>query len=251
MARQSGTESGRRLLTILFCFTPERPVWTVSDLASAAKLPVSSVYRYVSLLREENIVDPAGPSSYRLTDRVIALAQAAQAGQAPLIEVSRPHIEELAHDLDETVLVVRRGGRVAYCVDRVEPSRPVRLQFNRGQAMAIHQGSASRVLLAHMPLAERAAYLASLDLEGLPHAHERLSEVGLDRIVAEGWTESFEEVDEGIWGAAAAIYSGDEAVAALGTAGPMYRLNAQRRKAVIQQVRDAAAKISAGLAGRY
>jgi DNA-binding IclR family transcriptional regulator len=251
MARQPGAESGRRVFAILFCFTEAHPVWTVADLATTSGVPASSVYRYVSLLREEGILDLAGPGAYRVTDRIMSLADAARAGQAPLIEVGRPYIEELAREIDETVLISRRNGRVAYCIDRVEPTRPVRLQFARGQAMSLDRGSLARVLLAHMPSPDREAYLETIDPALRAKSGEMLSVPGLDRVVREGWTESFEEIDTGIWGTAAAIYGADrEVAAAIGTAGPIFRLDEKERADIIRRVRKTAEAISAGLAGR-
>ncbi len=251
MAKQPGAESGRRLLAILFCFSERSPVRSVSELAEQTGLPSSSVYRYVSLLRDEGVLDAAGAASYRLTDRVLGLARACQAGQVPLIEVSRSHIEQLAQEVDETVLIVRRGGNFVYCVDRVESSHPVRLQFSVGQAMPLHLGSAARVLLAHLPRAERDRYLAGLPAEERRRQAATLSDQALDAIVRDGWTESFEEVDEGIWGTAAVIVSDGKPVAAVGTAGPMYRLVEERRRQIVDLIRDRADKISADLTGRY
>lgn len=251
MPKQTGAESGRRLLAILFSFSERNPVRSVSELAAQAELPTSSVYRYVSLLRDEGVLETAGPAAYRLTDRVLALGRACQAGQAPLIEVSRSHIEHLVQEVDETVLIVRRGGHYAYCVDRVESSHPVRLQFNVGQAMVLHLGSASRVLLAHMPRKERDRYLAGLPAAELARRQATLSAEALDTIVRDGWTESFEEVDEGIWGTAAVIRSDGEAVASVGTAGPIFRLGDERRAEIVTRIRDCAKKISADLSGRY
>ena len=251
MQRQSGAESGRRLLSLLFAFTPEHPIRSVAELAADADVPVSSVYRYISLLRDEGILDVAGPGSYRLTDRLIGLAEASRAGRAPLIEIGSPLMEALAEAIDETVLIVRRSGFQAYCIDRVESTRPVRLQFNRGQAMALHAGSAARILLAHMPAKDREEYLATLPPDLLERSGDLLSPAGLEKIVKDTWTESFEEVDEGIWGTAAGIFAGGELVASISTAAPIFRADAKRRRDIIRQVREAADGISRELAQRH
>jgi DNA-binding IclR family transcriptional regulator len=70
------------------------------------------------------------------------------------------------------------------------------------------------------------------------------------KVQVDGWTESYEEVDAGIWGVAAAITRGvgGEVIAALGTAGPLHRLDESRRRHATEQVRATAAAMSASLA---
>jgi DNA-binding IclR family transcriptional regulator len=247
--RTPGAESGRRLLTCLTAFTADRPSPTVAELAAVVGVPASTAYRYVSLLREVGLVEAAGEGTYRLTDRVQALAAAAEAGQDDLASVATPVLKDLRDAIDETVLVVRRGGEFAYCVAREESTHPVRLQFAVGQAMPLHSGSAARVLLAAMQPRARGQYVQSLRDEGPAARRGLLDASALDEVHAAGWTESYEEVDEGIWGVAAAITrgSGGAVVGALGTAGPLFRLDEARRSVVIEAVRDAAARISEAL----
>src|SRR6476659_8751916 len=153
--RTVGAESSRKLLHALLAFDEHHPSWTVPGLAAHLGVPQSTMYRYVALLREVGLVDSAGSGEYRLTERVVGLSRGVASARATLVEVARPHIGALRDDIDETVLISRRGGAFAYCVDRVESGHPVRLQFDPGQAMAIYSGSAARVLLASMPRGER------------------------------------------------------------------------------------------------
>jgi DNA-binding IclR family transcriptional regulator len=246
--RTAGAASGRRLLTTLLAFTPDRPAPTVADLSADVGVPASTMYRYLSLLRETGLVEASGDGTYRLTDRVLGMALAAEAGRTDLLTAGHAHVVGLRDDIEETVLLARRGGDYAYCVDRAESPHPVRLQFHPGQAMPLHSGSAARVLLAAMPVHERESYLRRFASD-LPQARLGLvSDERLAQVTAAGWTESFEEVDEGIWGVAAAIVRDGEVVAALGTAGPIYRLDEQTRESVVTRVRAAAAAISKALA---
>lgn len=245
--RVSGASSSRKLLHTLLCFTEDRPTWSVADLATELGLSTTSTYRYVGLLREVGLLDSATGNTYRVTDLVLGLARASEAAQAPLADVALPVMTRLRDEIGETVLVARRGGGAAYCVERVESLRPVRLQFDRGQAMDLHAGSLSRILLSAMPRSERRRYVEGVRA-GLPRERrDLLTDEALDRTFADGWTESFEEVDEGIWGCAAAIRIGDGIVAAVGTAAPVFRTDDARRAHVIERVREAAHEITAGL----
>jgi DNA-binding IclR family transcriptional regulator len=248
--RVSGAESGRKLLSTLLCFSVDRPTWTVAELAEELAISMSSTYRYVALLREMGLLDGATESSYRVTDRVVELARAVEAGQTSLVEVAGPVMTQARDLIDETVLVSQRRGDYAYCLDRVESRRPVRLQFDRGQAMPLHLGSMARLLLAAMPRRERARYRASV-LPGMPAGRAALlTDAALDQIAAAGWAQSSEEVDEGIWGTAALIRSHGEPVATIGTAAPLFRLDPQRREKMTALMIESAEEISRALDAR-
>lgn len=245
--RVSGASSSRKLLHTLLCFTEDRPTWSVADLAAELGLSATSTYRYVGLLREVGLLDSAPGNTYRVTDLVFGLARACEAAQAPLADVALPVMTRLRDAIGETVLVARRGGNAAYCVERVESTRPVRLQFDPGQAMDLHAGSLARILLSAMPASERRRYVEGVHGSLPPERQELLTDEALDRTLAAGWTQSFEEIDEGIWGCAAAIRLGDGVVAAVGTAAPVYRTDEARRAEIIDLVRGAAREITAGL----
>jgi DNA-binding IclR family transcriptional regulator len=242
-----GASSARKLLNALLCFTPDKPVWTVPELADRLDASISTMYRYVALLREVGLLDPTGENAYRVTDRALVLAQAAEMAGSRLERVALPVMTAIRDAVDETVLISRRTRTHAYCVDRVESRQPVRLQFDRGQPMSLHRGSMARILLAGMPLTERAAYLATQVHEEEDLRSVGLSDEALRQVAVDGWTQSFEEIDEGIWGAAAAITLNGQVHAALGVAAPLYRLDAVKRNQVIAEVRLGARLISAAL----
>jgi DNA-binding IclR family transcriptional regulator len=245
--RTPGAESGRKLLSVLLAFDEQHPTWTVGLLSEHLALPLSTTYRYIALLREQGLLDASGDGTYRVTHRVASLARAAEAARESMVELARPILESTRDAVDETVVLVTRGGTYAYCVDRAESRQPVRLQFSAGQAMPLHSGSASRVLLAAMPRGERTEYLRGV-LPTLPVERAgNLADDALDRVLAAGWTESFEEVDDGIWGAAAAVRADGDVIAALGAAGPIYRLQPADRKRIVTAVRSAAAQLSGAL----
>jgi DNA-binding IclR family transcriptional regulator len=240
----TGTESGRKLLSVLLCFSGSRPAWTVADIAGELQLSQSSAYRYVAQLREVGLLEQGAHSTYHVTERVLSLADAAAAGRSGLLDVAMPVMTQLRDTVGETVLLARRAGESAFLVDRVESRHPVRLQFMRGQAMALHAGSMPRLLLAHMPRAERAAYLDKVRGQLSARQRELLTEDLFDDLRRTGTCESFEEIDEGIWGTAAVVCRGEEVLGVIGCAGPVYRLDAVQRAEVRERLRSAALEIS-------
>jgi DNA-binding IclR family transcriptional regulator len=243
----AGASSARKLLSVLLCFSVERPSWSVSELCDLLDVSVSTMYRYVALLREVGLLEPDSDNTYRLSSRVIALARAADAGRSTLEEVALPVMTRLRDEFNETVLLARRNRDYAYCIERVESRQPVRLQFDRGQPMSLHRGAMARVLLATSPRVDRERYLASIKGGAGEKVAALLTPESLDEVAKLGYAVSTEEVDEGIWGTAAAIRSGQQTIAAIGVAAPIYRLDAELRAAIVSGIRQAAEEISAGL----
>lgn len=246
--RRSGAESSRKVLGLLLAFDERRHTLTTAELAAAIDAPLSSTYRYLSVLRSSGLLEESEVSgSYRLTFRVVGMARAARAAWGGMERLARPVLERLAAETGETALLIKRSHTAAVCVDRAESPHPVRLQFDPGQPMALHRGSAARVLLAGMPKRERADYLAALAEEAArePTAGRRPpTEKEIELVAEEGWTQSFEEVDEGIWGVAAAVREQGRLVASVGVAGPLFRLGASERERVITLVREGADEVS-------
>jgi len=245
----SGAETGRKTLSVLGLFTGSRPTWTVAELAQELGLTTSTAYRYVGLLREEGFLESATDSAYRVTARVLDLAAAHTASRTDIVDIAVPLMTRLRDEVGETVLIARRAGDYAYCVERVESQQAVRLQFRRGQAMSLHSGSIPRTLLAYMPRGERERYVASVQSQVASDAHRALlSPEALDELARMGQTESFEEIDPQIWGCAAAVHAPGGEVLALGTAGPVYRLQDADRARIQERIADAARQITDALA---
>ncbi|GGM25822.1 MULTISPECIES: IclR family transcriptional regulator [Micromonospora] len=244
----SGNESSRKMLTLLLSFTEENHTQSVNDLAAYLGAPTSTVYRYVGLLREYGLLEEADRGRYQVSMRVTGLARAARAAAGGLAVIARPYLDQLARETGETALVVKRIGNSVVAVDIGESPQAVRLRFERGALMSLHQGAAARLLLAAMPPAQRQSYYRTIAKTtgetDLPTEDE------LGSIAAGDWTESFGQVEEGIWGCAAAIRDGGDVVAALAVAGPLYRLYDTRRQDIIGAVRRVATEINDDLSGR-
>lgn len=242
----AGAESSRRMISVLLSFTESRPVWTVAELSEELRLTQSAVYRYIGLLREVDLVDHVTGNRYGLSERVTSMAVAARAAKVPLNDFAAPVLRRLRDTIDETVIVARRSGWQVFTAAREESRKPVRLQFEPGRAMRLHVGSMPRILLTAMPLDEQERYLATLD-ESEPTG-EHLTLEARERVRRERVTESFEEIDEGIWGVAAAIVNGDdEVVGALGCAAPIFRTDPDKRRMIRELVVAGAVEVGRAL----
>lgn len=247
---KAGADSGRRALEVLFAFTEQRPVASVRDLAADLDIPVPSVHRYVALLRDMGLIEEGARGQYHLTMRVSALNRAARVA-TPLVSIADPYMRELSDRLEETVMLVQLVQGQPVCMHRVETPRRIRLSFEIGQQMPPLRGASARLLLGGLSPAERKRYLdQALASQAQP------PEAGVDGFLQQveddakrGWAVSNQEIDEGVWAGCAAIRDGGQPVATISVPCPAFRMNDERRDAVIEQAVATAERISAALGG--
>jgi DNA-binding IclR family transcriptional regulator len=222
-------------------FTKERHTLSARDLAEATGIPLPSVYRYVAFLRDTGLLVGADQGGHHLSARLIQLAQAAEAAET-LVDIADPVMRRLAAETGETVILVRLIGRSAVCVHRVESSHRLRTSFEPGQPMSLEHGASARILLASMTPEARQAYLEPLATRD-PAAAARLEEevVLVDQ---RGWECSEEEIDKGIWAAAAAVRDSTGILASLSVPSPLVRAPAEMQHKLLGQVRAAAEEIN-------
>lgn len=215
--------SSRKILRALLAFSVERPRHSAESLAEQIGLPLSSTYRYLAILREAELIDEDRRGSFVLAPRVIGLAQAARAG-ADLASVARPYMKRLSQETGETVILVRRSGDRAVCIERVESSSRIRLTFDVGTALPLHRGAAPKLLLAHLPAAERDAALdeaVARDPGFGPQRKALMNELAVIR--ERGWSESHAEITSHVYAVADGIKDANGIVAALSVVAPAFR----------------------------
>ncbi|BCW78354.1 IclR family transcriptional regulator [Arthrobacter sp. NicSoilC5] len=246
-AAKSGTDSARRALDLLFAFE-KMPMATVRELSDQTQMPLPTAHRYVAMLREMGLIEEARHGTYRLTMRMASLGQAARQATS-LIDLVHPFMQALSDEVEETVLLVQPVAGLPVCTHRVEAKRRLRLSFEVGQHMPALRGASPRLLLASQPEDRRRAYieeaLARGELAPVAGVDELLAEVRED--AARGWAISKEEIDEGVWSAAALIRSEGKPIGTLSAPCPIFRLDEDRADTLLKAVTDSARKISTAL----
>lgn len=245
-ARTKGAQSARKVLQMLTYFEPDRPLATVDALARACRLPLSTAYRYVALLREVGLLSDDGRGSYQLSVRVVRMAKAAQAAMG-LLEPARPVMQRLNDQTGETVLLLRRIGDHAICIERIESEQMVRLSFEIGTALPLHAGAGPKLLLAMLNERERQGYLTRVARDAGARLRAGELRAELARIREQGWAHSEGELTPGVWAAAAVVREAGRPVAALSLAAPTFRVAEADRARLTQLTREAADEVSAAL----
>jgi DNA-binding IclR family transcriptional regulator len=232
------------VLRILKEFCQNSPSPTAEELSQATNIPLSSVYRYLALLREANFIDEDGRNGFVVAPLAVRLARAAMRSM-PMIELAQPYLQALTAKAGESTLLLVRSGIHAVCLARCESSAPVRTAFDVGTTLPLHRGAGPKLLLAYLPETEQQAILLlSKKEESRSVSAVRQLNTELRQIAERGSASSISEVMPDVWSVAAPIMQGTEVKAALSVVAPAYRTPENHRQRLRQEVVRAAKLIS-------
>ena len=139
------------------------------------------------------------------------------------------------------------GGQIRY-IDRVEAQWPLSLRLDPGSAVPLHCSALGKVLLGHMPAAQRDKYLSTLPLKrytGNTITSVEVLAKELDQVAGRGFSLDNEEYFSGVVGMAVPIPNGDEEpVLAVAVAAPSARITVTDLQKDLPDLRDVAAKLA-------
>jgi IclR family pca regulon transcriptional regulator len=217
------SQSLERGLSVLACFTPERPVLGIADIAQELGMSRSTTHRYVNTLAALGYLEQGASRKYRLGLRATDLGLSV-VNAIPLRAHAHPHVEELRRETSFTVaLTVLDGTEILY-VDRARSFRrgqhEVDLGLAAGSHLPAHCTAMGKVLLAYLPEHEREQRLTQLKLT--KRGPNTIKSKGalrleLDQVREEGFAVNDEELAQGFRAIAAPVRGESrEVVAALG-----------------------------------
>ena len=209
----------QRAVELLARLGQEPAPGTVAELAGDAGMPTSTAYRLLAELEAHGLVARGPDRSVALGTRLVALGRSAEAGlQERLVTPATALMEELSHQVGETVILSAPCGLEAIMLHAVETERhSVRLSYPSFRRAPMHRGASGKVL---------AAYLEPVELERLVAAAERPALVGeLEEIRARGFAFTAGELDPGAAAVAAPVLDRrGRILAGLSIAGPEQRI---------------------------
>jgi IclR family pca regulon transcriptional regulator len=161
------SQSLERGLAILGCFTPERPVLGIADIADDLGMSRSTTHRYVITLVALGYLEQGASRKYRLGLRVTDLGMSAL-NSTGLREHAHPYLEELRQRTSYTVnLAVLDGDEILY-VDRARSFRrgqsKIDLDLHPGSRLPAYCTSMGKLLLAYLPDDQQRELLGSMKL---------------------------------------------------------------------------------------
>lgn len=237
MASDNGTvRAVERALSILDCFSSGRPSLSLTELARASGLSLSTALRILGTLEARNYIHKSAEDGrYYLGFQLARIGNVALSNM-DVCRIAQPYLRELRDQFRESVGIYLRHGDSRTCVTRLEGTQPLRFVPVIGNTLPLTRGASGRVLLAHMP-AEDADRLLSQD----PFTSR--DELSLVREL--GFARSLGERDPAVESVAAPIFNSQGQVfAAVFVTGPKGRFSAPEMDRLTDAVRTTARSIS-------
>jgi len=219
------------------------------ELLARSGFARSTLYRYLKALQEAGLVTAFHDRGFTLGPRVVELDFRMRRTD-PLIAAARPVMAVLAREVPGVALLCRRYRDRVLCVHQdgsLGAGR--RSTYERGLAMPLFRGAASRVILAHLPpgavtrlLVQEAAAFAEAGLGATP-AEVRAALAAIRR---RGFDVTAGQVTPGVTGIGAPILDLRGAVVgSLSVTLGRARLGAERAEAIGARIAQAAQRLSA------
>jgi IclR family pca regulon transcriptional regulator len=205
------SQSLERGLAILGCFTPERRVLGIADIAEELGMSRSTTHRYVITLVALGYLEQGASRKYRLGLGVTNLGMSAL-NATGLREHAHPYLEELRRRVAYGVsLAVLDGTEIVY-VDTSSIRRRGQSKFDldpqAGSRLPAHSAAIGKILLAYLPQNEQHERIAGMTLtkQG-PNAitSKRTLRAELDRVREEGFAVDNEELLQDLHSIAAPV----------------------------------------------
>lgn len=244
--------SGERVLAILGLFSEDRPEWTPDQMMTTTGYSRPTLYRYLKTLKDAGFLVSLPQAGYTLGPRVTELDFLMQRSD-PLIRAGVPHLKALAQAFPSSAFLVRWYGRRILCVASEVSAPEPRSSYPRGRPMPMGRGAISRAIVAFLSRREREALIADFLPEFRATGLGDTSEAILDALRAvrrAGVAVARGEVTPGVVGIAAPVFAADRTpIAALCLTRDERDMSEARLEAICARVLEAAAELSADLAG--
>ncbi len=213
--------SGGKLLAVLDAFTRERSALTLSEIARAVGVPLSTAHRLVGELRRWGGLERDPDGRFRIGLRIWEIGALAPRGLG-LREAALPFMEDLYEVTHQNVQLAVRDDVEVVFVERFASRGAVNVLTQVGGRFALAPTGVGQVLLAHAPLEVQERVLAAPMRKYTPHTITDPRQ--LRRLLADirrtGFAVSEQQVTPGGVSVAAPILSGDAVVAALSVVVP-------------------------------
>jgi DNA-binding IclR family transcriptional regulator len=196
-----------RYVSVLRLFDEKCSEWTVPEIASALKVPASTVYRTVREMVAAEFLEPTADAHYRLGvcfiefDRLVRVTDRLYRVGAVLlrdivIQARVPCVAVLARLYDDTVM----------CVADCQSADPgVHTSYERGRPRPLTVGATSKVILAQLPPRRLVKLLEKAPANAVPVKAKAKFAEELADIRKRGYSVTRGEVDKAVVGIAAPV----------------------------------------------
>jgi len=241
-----------RAIRILSLLKAEKREMTISEISEETGWNKSSIYKLLLTLNHHGLLarDPI-TKKYALGVALMEYGRAVLNG-FDIQHSARPFLDTLAQYTGESVAVSILRGTKMTLVDVEESSAQVRIALTVGMTTPATATSHGKAVLAHLPENQLDEIL---NMEGLVKYTKRsvtnisLLRTELAAIRKRGYSMDCEELEEGIAGISAPVFSANRVIGALLIVMPSFKMTKERIRLYGKKCAQEAARLSALLRG--
>ena len=235
----------QRAIAILGVLADARGELGTNEIARRTGINVSTISRILATLVSGGLVEHVTATGrYRLGVGVIRLANAA-GDRLDVRSLARPHLEDIAAQVQETATLSVPGGHEAITLDYVQSPLSVRSVAEVGRASAAHATAVGKVFLAHGGTVPAGPLHAYTERTIVDHDALRVEVAGVSE---RGWGQAIGEREEDLNAVAVPVFdTAGKLVAILGIQGPAVRFSPQVMRGAAELLMERAERISGAL----
>jgi DNA-binding IclR family transcriptional regulator len=221
----------------------------LSDLARAIEISKPATFHLLRTLELEGFVAKSADATYQLDWGLYELGSAV-IRSVDLTRVTRLHLDRLAEETGEAVLLSILDGESVLYLDRGQSTESFTMVANVGRRSPLHTNASGKVLLAHQDQHFIADLLRKPLNANTPATvcNPRELEAQLMEARRDGYATCWQEQELGLCSVAVPIfdYTG-KACAAMAVAGPAERVSKQLVPGLVRRLHEEAHEISSKL----
>jgi DNA-binding IclR family transcriptional regulator len=222
----------------------------LAQVALSLQLHKSTAHRFLMVLEQHRMVERTANGKFRLGLRLFDLGNRA-IEQYDLRDRSQPHLRRLVAETEETAhLCILEGAHVIY-IDKIEPTRSVRMITRIGASNPVHCTSVGKAMLAFLPEDRLSDLLARTRFERFTHRTIVTPEAlraEIEKTRRRGYAVDDEEFEEGLRCIAVPVLDAQRLpVAAVSVSGPSFRVTAQKLPSIANHLLQCVRGISADM----
>ena len=203
----------------------------LAQVAASLQLHKSTAHRFLMVLEKHRMVERTPGGKFRLGLRLFDLGNRA-VEQYDLRERAQPHLRRLVAETEETAhLCILEGAHVIY-IDKIEPTRSVRMITRVGASNPVHCTSVGKAILAFLPEERLIDVLHRTRFERFTNRTILTAEAlrtEIEKTRRRGYAVDDEELEEGLRCIAVPVLDAQRLpVAAVSVSGPSFRVTAQK-----------------------
>lgn len=237
-----------RALTIFEMFDKGTDELGILDISERMELPKSTVHGIIrTLVMRGYLVQNADTKKYKLGIRLFKLGNIVSEG-LDIKEKAAIYLEEVFHQTNETVHLVRFENNEAIYIDKRESESTIRMYSQVGRKAPLHCTGVGKAILAYLDKDTQKSILSSSELTAytektIVDQNQILEE--LNSIQERGYATDDEEIEMGLFCVAAPIFDfSGRVVGSVSTAGPKFRFTEEKIQVAKKGITEAARKIS-------